>query len=162
MLRSVMHPYPDMSNGFLSDHVDLLCRSYERLLGKPLLAGSGPDAAFELFFAECVVLSHGTEDDPVFNYVNMSGMDLFAMEWEQFMVTPSRLSAEPENRDERARLMERVTNEGYIDDYSGIRIAKTGHRFEIHQATVWNLILDDGVYRGQAAVFSNWTPLPPC
>ena len=162
MLRSVMQPYPDQTNGFLRDHVDLLCRSYERLLGKPLIAGAGPDPAFELFFAECVVLSHGTEEDPVFNYVNMSGMDLFEMDWDQFMVTPSRLSAEPENREERARLMERVTNEGYIDDYSGVRIASTGHRFEIHQATVWNLVLDDGVYRGQAAVFSDWTSLPSC
>ena len=74
--------------------------------------------------------------------------------------TPSRLTAEPVHRDERARLLKRTTEDGFVDDYRGIRISRTGKRFQIHQAIVWNLLDTSGVYRGQAATFSEWDPLP--
>ena len=70
--------------------------------------------------------------------------------------TPSRLTAEAPNREERARLLAAVTKHGFIDDYSGIRISKTGRRFRIAQATVWNLLDEKGNYAGQAAMFSRW------
>jgi hypothetical protein len=72
---------------------------------------------------------------------------------------PSRLTAEDKIREERAALMKRVTEYGYIDDYSGVRISKSGKRFLIEQATVWNLMDSEGVYHGQAALFSDWIPL---
>ncbi|HSG71683.1 MAG TPA: MEKHLA domain-containing protein, partial [Planctomycetaceae bacterium] len=62
----------------------------------------------------------------------------------------------PVHRDERARLMQRVTDEGFIDDYSGIRISATGKRFLIRRAVVWNLADADWRYVGQAATFSEW------
>jgi hypothetical protein len=49
---------------------------------------------------------------------------------------------------------------GFIDDYSGIRISKTGQRFWIRNATVWNLIDMNGVRVGQAARFDHWDYLP--
>jgi len=49
--------------------------------------------------------------------------------------------------------------DGFIDNYSGVRIAKTGRRFRIAQATVWDLLTPDGVPCGQAAMFNNWTLL---
>ena len=64
-------------------------------------------------------------------------------------------------REERSALLRRVTEQGYIDDYQGVRIARDGSRFLIHRATVWNLIDDTGRYHGQAAYFSTWTPLTP-
>jgi hypothetical protein len=67
---------------------------------------------------------------------------------------PSRLSAEPLARDERARLLARVTEFGFVDDYSGMRISGRNKRFMITNATVWNLLDADGVYRGQAAAFT--------
>lgn len=76
---------------------------------------------------------------------------------EQFARLPSRLSAEPLHRDERARLLDRVTRDGYIDDYSGIRISATGRRFRIEQAV--DLIDADGAIHGQAATFDRWTML---
>ena len=76
------------------------------------------------------------------------------MAWAEFTRTPSRLTAEAPNREERARLLAAVTAHGFIDDYSGIRIAKTGRRFRIAQATVWNLLDETGNYSGQAALFS--------
>jgi hypothetical protein len=33
---------------------------------------------------------------------------------------------------------------GFIDDYAGVRIARTGRRFLIQRATVWNLTDDQG------------------
>jgi hypothetical protein len=50
-----------------------------------------------------------------------------------------------------------VTRDGFIDDYSGVRIARTGRRFRITHATVWNLLSPDGRACGQAAMFGNWT-----
>jgi hypothetical protein len=63
------------------------------------------------------------------------------------------------HRDERAQLLERTSRQGYVDDYQGIRISRTGHRFQIHQAIVWNLLDDREQRIGQAATFSRWTPL---
>ena len=60
------------------------------------------------------------------------------------LCTPSRLTAEAPNREERARLLAAVTTRGFIDDYSGIRISNTGRRFRIAQATVWNLLMNVG------------------
>ena len=70
---------------------------------------------------------------------------------------PSRKSAEPINREERQRLLDRVTSHGYIDDYSGIRISSSGKRFLIENAIVWDLVDHLGGYHGQAAVFDKWS-----
>ena len=69
---------------------------------------------------------------------------------------PSRLTAEAPNQAERARLLAEVAVRGFIDDYSGVRIARTGQRFLIEQATVWNLLNDRGQRCGQAATFREW------
>ena len=36
----------------------------------------------------------------------------------------------------------------------------TGRRFQIEQATVWNLIDEQDAIHGQAATFDRWTDLP--
>jgi hypothetical protein len=102
---------------------------------------------------------HGVEDDPVFNYANQTALELFEMSWEQFTILPSRHSAEPASREERARLLAQVSNHGYIDNYAGVRISSSGRRFLIEDAVVWNLIDDRGSYHGQAAVFDKWSYL---
>ena len=55
-----------------------------------------------------VVASHGLQDDPILNYGNQVALDLWEMNWEQFTQTPSRLTAEPVNREERARMLEQA------------------------------------------------------
>ena len=148
-----------LSSNFYSMHADLLCTSYERYMGQPPIAceSSSTDRIEALFDAPFALVSHGTEEDPIFNFGNQTALDLFEFTWEQFIALPSRKSAEPVNRQERQRLLERVTQQGYIDDYSGVRISSTGKRFLIEEATVWNLIDDLGHYRGQAAVFDRWS-----
>ena len=101
-------------------------------------------------------MSHGTEADPVLNYGNRAALALWEMPWEELTRTPSRLTAEAPNREERARLLEAVTRRGFIDDYSGVRITKSGRRFRISRATVWNLLTETNQPCGQAAMFDKW------
>jgi len=144
-------------------HVHLLLDSFALLLGRDLVPrdASPVEQARRLFESPFVVVSHGTEADPVLNYANATALRLWEMDWATFVQTPSRLTAEPVHRDERARLLERTRRDGYVDDYSGIRISQSGRRFRIEQAIVWNLIDPAGHLRGQAATFDTWTPLPP-
>lgn len=136
----------------------LIADSYARLLGQPLLAPQ-EDIAVALWEAPRVIVAHGTEADPVFFYGNRLALRAFEMDFSAFTRLPSRFSAEPLARDERARLLERVSRDGFIDDYAGVRISAQGRRFRIEQAVVWNLIDGAGCCHGQAATFTHWLPL---
>ncbi len=143
----------------LAPHLTLLLSSYHRLTGRPLLAvdGLSPEALVDVVNnAPFALVSHGTEADPIFNYGNKTALRLFGMRWEEFTALPSRYSAEQPNREARERLLDEVKRHGFIDDYSGVRIAKDGRRFLIERATVWNVIDEQGCYHGQAARFSEW------
>jgi hypothetical protein len=71
----------------------------------------------------------------------------------------SRKTAEAPERAEREELLRRVAENGFIDDYSGVRIAADGRRFMIRNAIVWNVCDTQGDRIGQAATFSEWQPL---
>jgi hypothetical protein len=145
-------------NNFLLPHTLCLTRSFKKWTGQDLVPEncSGEELAEKIFNAPFVVVSHGTQTDPILNYGNRAALELWEMTWEEFTRTPSRLTAEAPNRQERARLLETVTRKGFIDDYSGIRISKNGRRFAISRAIVWNLISEEGAPCGQAATFSEW------
>ena len=138
-----------------------LLDSYTRLVKGELIrrAGTPEEQAERLFKSPFVVASHGLQDDPILNYGNQKALDLWEMDWEQFTHTPSRLTAEPVNREERARMLEQARTQGYISDYRGVRISRTGKRFLVERATVWNIQQPDGSPLGQAATFSEWTYL---
>jgi MEKHLA domain len=139
-------------------HAECVLSSYKKLTGRDLLLNkSGPaDAARRLFDAPFVVLSHGVESDPVLNYGNDAALQLWEMNWNEFTKTPSRLTAESLDREERARLLAEVALNGFICDYSGVRISRKGTRFYIKNATVWNLVNVMGEPCGQAATFRLW------
>lgn len=150
---------PCLENHYLVEQVNLITDSFQQLLGYPLIADNngGSRLAERLFHAPFVLLSHNTATDPLFNYANAKALELFELNWQELIVLPSRLSAEPVNQAERDRLLAQVTAKGFINDYQGIRISKTGQRFQIRNAIVWNLTDAAGVYQGQAACFSDWT-----
>jgi len=152
---------PSSENSWLSAHVSGLLRSFHGLTGRHLIApgGNSEETAKLLNEAPFFVASHGLEDDPVFDYGNLCALELFEMSWEDFVQTPSRLTAEAPNRAERQRLLDSVAQNGFIDDYSGIRISSTGRRFRIRNATVWNVTDTSGNKTGQAATFSDWEPM---
>lgn len=153
---------PNAANHYLLEHASLLLDSHRRLTGRPLMPPClGPEqAARELYLAPFVVLSHDTAGDPRFTYANLAAQRLFEMPWAELVGLPSRYSAEPLARDERQRLLERVAAHGYIDDYQGVRVSKSGKRFLVRNATVWNLLDAAGRRLGQAATFSDWQPFP--
>ena len=153
------HP-PSSAHGFHGAHAALLLDSYQRLLGRPLIEPApGADLGRALYEADFVLLSHSTEPDPRFTFANRAAQILFGYPWEAFVGLPSRLSAEPLAREERERLLRRVAEQGFIDDYAGVRVAADGRRFSIEQAVVWNLVDEAGTLQGQAACFHHWRPL---
>ena len=141
--------------------IQWLLDSHALWLKRELIDRSGDiEAQSErLFNAPFVVVSHVDADDPILNYGNRQALDLWEMSWAEFTATPSRLTAEPANRDERARALQRVAAHGVIADYRGVRISRTGRRFLVERATVWNVLDGSGIKRGQAAAFSEWTPM---
>ncbi|MGC9942237.1 MAG: MEKHLA domain-containing protein [Verrucomicrobiota bacterium] len=149
---------PIWQTEFALAHAQTLARSFKHLTQRDLLPGEADPAKLseQLYGAPFVLVSHGTQTDPILNYGNRAALALWEMTWDEFTRTPSRLTAEAPNREERARLLAAVTARGFIDDYAGVRISKTGRRFEISQATVWNLVSLDRTFYGQAAMFREW------
>ncbi|MEZ6055186.1 MAG: nucleoside triphosphate pyrophosphohydrolase [Planctomycetaceae bacterium] len=134
---------------------------YVHWLGVELIERS-PDPQVEaerLWNAPFVVVAHGTEDDPILNYGNALALTLWETDFATLTSLPSRKTAEPMHRDERAAMLQQTREHGYIDNYQGIRISTTGKRFRINQATVWNLLTPTATPAGQAAMFAHWQPL---
>lgn len=144
----------------LSRHVAILQESYRHWTGKRLIAAdlSGDAAVRWLDAAPFALVSHDIRPDPIFNYANRVGLQLFGMTLEQFTALPSRLSAEPLEQDKRAHVMAQVSRDGYIECYCGMRIAGDGRKFMIRDTTVWNLFDENGAYYGQAAMIPQWSP----
>ncbi|NLS21177.1 MEKHLA domain-containing protein [Rhizobium sp. P40RR-XXII] len=134
---------------------DLLTDSFRRIVGVALVdEGTGTDWLYR--DAPFVVVAHNTDADPRFVYANKAAQNCFEYPWDEFVTLPSRLSAELPDRAERQRLLDAVTRDGFISDYRGLRIAKSGRRFWIEDGIVWQLVDRDGNLRGQAATFSKW------
>lgn len=144
-------------------HVRILRSSYRHWTALDLIPAAIDDvqAVNVLDQANFAVVSHDTQPDPVFNYGNALALRLFETSWAAFTALPSRLSAEPMIQSERDRLLARVSRDGFVDDYTGIRISQQGKRFLIRKATVWNLLDERGQPYGQAALIKDWEPLPP-
>lgn len=167
-----MTPSPDTPNGSEEDMwqhpsviqwTQLLLDSYRHWMNQDLIErGASPlEESRRLFESSFVVVSHGVQEDPILNYGNRVALDLWEMSWEELTRTPSRLTAEPPNQEERAQMLERATQHGFIDDYRGIRISKTGKRFLVDKAIVWNVVDNQGHKQGQAATFSQWSFFKP-
>lgn len=159
--RNVNSNAPGPENQFHLDQVRLILDSYRHWTGKDLFFFSASEQASlgeTVFVAPIALVSHGTEEDPIFNYANRMALEAFGYLWEEWITLPSRFSAEAPNREARQTLLDAVRRQGFSDGYQGIRIGKHG-RFEIRAAKVWNLLDSKGVICGQAACFSDWKRL---
>ena len=137
----------------------LLLRSYSRVVGQPLAPVVLDDAQTARWLYEDApfcVLAHNAEADPVFIYANEAAQRCFEYSWAEFVTIPSRLSAEAPNRAERQRLLDQVTQNGFVRNYVGVRISASGRRFLIEDAIVWQLSDDEGVVHGQGAMLPRW------
>ena len=149
--------------------IQWLLDSYAFWLKRELIdrTGTFEEQSERLYCSPFVVASHANPstgsgqaaEDPILNYGNRQALALWEGTWEEFTTTPSRLTAEPVNQAERSRMLDQVATHGFITDYQGIRISRTGRRFLVQQATVWNILDDHGTAHGQAATFSRWEPL---
>ncbi len=150
--------WPDSAEDFVVQQSELIASSYKHWLGRHLVPPlSADDTAAAIFKAPFVIASTDTSTDPVLNYGNREALKLWELTWTEFTQTPGRKTAEPMEREARARFLDEVKRNGFIDNYAGIRISSTGRRFEIHRATVWNLIDEEGEFQGQAVYFKEWT-----
>jgi hypothetical protein len=139
-------------------HSQLLLHSFKHWTGRSLLdvSGSQEEIAQQLFEAPFVLVSHGTETDPIFNYGNRKALELWELDWEEFTRMPSRKTAEPMVQEERDRLLAEAATNGF-STFSGVRISSTGERFKIEDGILWNVIDDQNQRCGQAAVYSKCT-----
>ena len=142
-------------------HVALLRDSLLRVSGRDLAAGLdlGDGLETAVHRAPYALLSHDAGDDPHFTYGNATALALYEVTSGQLTALPSRESTEPAERAERAALLARVAEQGYVDDYHGVRISSSGRRFVMEDAVVWDVVDDDGVRHGQAVMFERWTRL---
>ena len=115
-------------NDYLGEHAELILSCLFRMTGRNLVDPEQSDKErYRLLFeAPFCIVSHNTEDDPVFNYGNIAALELFEMKWGDFIRLPSRFSAEQQIREERERLLARVAEQGFIEDYKGVRISSSG------------------------------------
>jgi hypothetical protein len=145
----------------LIQHSQYLLNSFKTLTGQNLIdrTPSIEVQAQNLFDVNFVIVSHNTAKDPIFNYGNQAALDLWEFDWKQFTALPSRLSAEPLAQIHRDRLLQAVKEQGYIANYRSVRITRTGKRFWVENAIIWNVTDDNGQGIGQAASFSKWTPI---
>jgi hypothetical protein len=137
---------------------------HQRLLGRPLLADAPGDplaAARALYEAPVVVVAHGTQPDPVFQYANRAAQALWGADWDGFTQMPSRLTAVPADRAERDRLLQLARDQGFIDRFRCERVTCAGRRFRIDDVSLWNLADGAGRALGQAATYARWTFLDP-
>lgn len=81
-------------------------------------------------------------------------MALWKATWSQLTSMPSKYTAEDMERRAREAFLKEVLDKGFVQNYSGIRIALDKTRFIIKDATVWNIVVD-GVKLGQGATFKN-------
>jgi PAS domain-containing protein len=142
---------------FLQRQTQLLLDSYRYWTGESLIS----EPAHDLMDFSDAVASHNAGDYPQFNYANHAALALFKMRDNEFLGLPSRYSAEPMLREQRAAFLAEVTAHGFVQNYSGVRIAKDGSRFLIEQATVWNVvdIAQPEYVLGQAVVIKKWKPI---
>ena len=147
---------PAIENGFHAHIATLIQKTYCEKTSKEIIISPDKREMGKLLYeAPFALLAHDASDDPVFFYANLMAQALFEMPWNAITKLPSRFSAESINQIERERLLSQVSLKGYIDNYSGVRISRTGRRFLIKGATVWSLTNEDEILVGQAAIFKD-------
>lgn len=156
-----LYTSPPWQQAAVIRHSQRLLYSFEHWTTKPLLnvTGSEVDVAQALFEAPFVLISHGMETDPIFNYANRRALEHWQLDWDTFTQMPSRRTAEPMHQAERDRLLAEAARQGYVDRFNAVRITPTGQRFRIEDGLLWNVIDATGHSWGQAAIYTRWVAL---
>ena len=91
-----------------------------------------------------VLISHGTEDDPIYNFSNIAGLEAFHRTWEEVRKIPSRESVVLQSSDEKIRisLMKNVTANGFVEGATGIRVRGDGQFIRLVDAVVSTVFVE--------------------
>lgn len=151
-------PFPEDHLDDLLAQTELILRSYRRWLCRELILPTNHlyEQARALFDAPMVVAASDNAEEPRLVYGNREALELWQLTWDEFTRMPARQTAEPVAQAARDVFLDEVRKNGFISDYSGVRISSGGRRFWIKQATVWNLIGEQEQYLGQAVMFDQW------
>lgn len=138
------------------DHALLLNESYRHWTGTYLVQQRDPgEVLAELNVADFVLVSQGLETTPIFNYGNVQALSLFGYEHLDFLQLTCQ-STMVEGEMAESGVAKRVAREGFVSDYLGSRLTRSGREFVVEQGTVWQLIDNLGRVHGQAARFDEW------
>jgi hypothetical protein len=151
---------PAPGNNYQADHVARIAAAFARVTGGDLIAEAGLDpaalgrSAWEGRFA---LLTH--DANAILTYGNRFALDLWEMDWETLVRTPSRETAPEEDRAARAVIMAAVARDGFTRAYTGRRVSRSGKFFLIENAAVFTLRDEKGAGFGTGAFFKSVTRL---
>mgnify|MGYP003628899865 FL=1 len=139
------------------DHALLLNESYRHWTGEYIVEQNDPGKVLAaLNEADFVVVSHGMEAEPVFNYGNLAAFTLFGYEHLDFLRLMTSKTVGTEGMAGRQALTEQIDRDGFTHDYHGVRMTSSGQRFKVDASTVWKLQDNLGRVHGHAAIFREW------
>jgi MEKHLA domain len=147
---------PDGRVGDIDEWVTWSNHSLLKLTGTSLLDRmEGIDSIHDVHScSRYAVLSHGTQQDPIYNYFNQGALLTFQWPEDEVYQLPSRYSAPGGKlRDQRDILMERVVQEQAQTFPEAIRQTKTGQPFRLTDVLLWNVFDTEGSRVGQTALF---------
>jgi hypothetical protein len=153
---------PGPENDWQAAHVARLADAFARVIGRDLIRDMKLDparlgrSAWEGRFA---LLSHRGDGNATLNYANRFALDLWELDWDSLVTTPSAATAPDGDIAERSAMMAAVAKDGFVSGYSGRRISASGKRFRIENATIWRLLDAKGQPFGVAATFQCFTRL---
>lgn len=131
--------------------------SFAKLNGKPLPSPPDTKDRYKWLTEEAPysILTHNTDKDPSFIYVNEYALKCFKYSLNEMIGLPSRLSAAEKDREERQRLLNKIEEDGIAYNYNGPRVDKNGKFFQIYDGILWQVTDEDGKRLGTGALF--WT-----
>ena len=112
------------------------------------------------------ILSHGTQEDPIYNYGNQASLILFDQTLENLCKTPSRYSTVESLMDDREQLIQQINDAGYGTISDAVRTTTKGKLFVIQTIWIWHVYHPDGRRIGLAALYDrakveDYTGPPP-
>jgi hypothetical protein len=147
---------PSAANNWHQDFIARVVDAFARATGGDFGSEAGIDRADlgrAVWDGNFALLTHDT--NAILTYGNRFALDLWEMDWETLVQTPSRLTAPEEDRAARAIIMAQVERDGFTRSYTGRRVSRSGQFFRIENATVFTLRDEEGAGFGTGAFFKS-------
>ncbi|MBO9703601.1 MAG: MEKHLA domain-containing protein [Sporocytophaga sp.] len=139
-------------------HCKLIAKNYKFWTGKELFEEKLHESELseKMYNAPFVILSHGTQADPIYNYVNLKAQELWEYTWDEMIKLPSRRSAGTNETAQRLELIKEGQEKGITFTEKALRESCSGKKFYIKNVVLFNLLGEGGEYEGQCAIYNDW------